>query len=221
MPPATSTLVGKRSLNEVTGQENRVTQTSRFGPLHSTLLYPNNPSPRGWKDKAHIWKTPLHFGEPSYLQGQLRTWKVAVRQRPPVLLFLWCFCRELWPAAEAAKVPGSVYHPDEGVPRPQARGARLSGWVTAKITCSWQEGCEDGLLSPDHFRAHVAQGAVGRVCGFLTLARKQLLWENCSRCHSWKQPRARLLCSQWFYKHLPPCVKFLSIYNQVTSDNHN
>ena len=126
-----------------------------------------------------------------------------------------------WPAAEAAEVPGFVYHPDEGVPRFQARGTHLSGWVTAKVTCSWQEGCEDGLLSPDHFRAHVSWGAVGRVCGILTMARKQLLWEDCSRCYSWKQPRAFLLGSQWFYKHLPPCLKFLSIYNQVTSDNHN
>lgn len=72
MPPAISTLVGNRSLNEVTGQENRVKHTSRFGPLHSARLHPNNLSPRGWKDKAHIWKTPLHVGEPSYLQGHLQ-----------------------------------------------------------------------------------------------------------------------------------------------------
>ena len=129
MPPAISTLVGKRSLNEVTGQENRVKQTSRLGPLHSTLLHPNNLSLEAGKIKPTFERLPCTLGNQVSSRDTCGTWEVAVRQSPPVLLFLWCFCREPWPAAEAAEVPGSVYHPDEGVPRSQARGAHLSGWV--------------------------------------------------------------------------------------------
>ena len=141
------------------------TEWSRLSGLaHSTpLCYtPITLAVEAGKMKPTFERLPCTLGNQVTSRDTCGVWKVAVRQRPPVLLFLWCFCRELWPQHSAVDQPlrqrksqalfillmkgslgprpeGPIYQ-DGSQPRGHVlgrRGVRMASWaqITSEPMC--------------------------------------------------------------------------------------
>lgn len=147
---------------------------------HST---PDSLIARGWHEKAYIRQTPLHLGEPVYSQETsaefgMQQWNRDRSASSFPLMFLQgtvVMVDFTFPPAVTAEVPGSQRW---GTRNPFISMGHSWGDMFLELMVWWW------LLNPRSIQSLRGLGATGRVCGFLTRAREQLLWEACPGSHS-------------------------------------